>query len=230
MSEHRQWQQHLGLLIDTKDGFDIIDCSACGFRHIVPIPTDEELENIYRNEYYSIEKPMCLEGIARDLSWWNLVFQDRYEEFERLLPPGRRRLLDVGAGSGFFLQHGQQQGWDVNGIEPSKEAATHARNLGLDIYEGMLDKTSAKNLGPYDVVHLNNVMEHIPDPTEMLNICHDLLDPDGILCVGVPNDYSPFQQALHKTCGYEPWWVTTPYHINYFNLDSLHSIMERNGF
>jgi len=230
MSEHRQWQQHLGPVIDTKDGFDIIDCSFCGFRHIVPIPTVEELEKIYRNEYYSIEKPMYLESVTRDLSWWNLVFQDRYDEFERLLPPDRRRLLDVGSGPGFFLKYGQQQGWIANGIEPSRQAVAHARNLGLDIYEGLLNRTSAQALGRYDVVHLNNVMEHIPDPMEMLEVCHDLVDPGGLLCVAVPNDYSPFQQVLHKTCGFEPWWITTPHHINYFNLNSLQNIMERSGF
>ena len=230
MSDHRHWQQHLGPLIDTKDGFDIIDCSTCGFRHIVPIPTIEELEQVYRKDYYSIDKPMYLEDVTRDLSWWHLIYQDRYEEFERLLDPERRRLLDVGSGPGFFLQYGQRQGWKTRGIEPSRQAAAHARGLGLDIHEGFLDRTSSQGLGRYDVVHLNNVMEHIPSPMEMLSICNELLDPNGILCVGVPNDYSPIQQALHKACGFEPWWVATPHHINYFSLESLQNIMERSGF
>ena len=129
MPEYRQWKQHQGVVIDAKNGFDIIDCATCGFRHIVPIPTADELENIYRNDYYSTEKPLYLEGVRRDLDWWQLIYRDRFEEFERLLNPNRRRLLDVGSGPGFFLHYGQTLGWQGHGIEPSRQAAAHARSL-----------------------------------------------------------------------------------------------------
>ena len=230
MAEQRQWQNHCGVVIDSRDGFDVIECTGCGFRHIVPLPTVAELEQIYRNDYYRVEKPLYLEGTRRDLDWWHLVYSDRYQEFEELLPSNRRQLLDVGSGPGFFLQYGQERGWRVRGIEPSFQATAHARSLGLDIVAGMLDEETAPTLGRFDVVHLNNVMEHLPEPSKMLCLCYDLLEEGGLLCVVVPNDYSPFQQALRKSCGYAPWWVVPPHHLNYFNFESLQGLMKRNGF
>ena len=230
MAEERIWQQHQGPVVDTREGFEVIECRICGFRHIVPLPTAEELEQVYRNDYYRTEKPLYLEGTRRDLDWWRLVFSDRYEEFENLLPEGRRRLLDVGSGPGFFLQYGQEQGWHVRGIEPSRQAADHSREMGLEIVEGFLDKTTAPMLGHFDVVHMNNVLEHIPDPREMIDLCSHLLDPQGLLCIVVPNDYSPFQQALTAACGFSPWWVVPPHHLNYFNFESLENLLENRGF
>jgi len=230
MAEERQWQQHSGSVIARQGEFKVIDCVHCGFSHVVPLPTVDELENIYRDEYYSKEKPLYLEGTRRDLEWWKLVFQDRYDEFASHLPSTRRRLLDVGSGPGFFLQFGQDLGWQVFGIEPSRQAVAHARGLGLQIAEGMLNGESTKSLGTFDVVHMNNVLEHVPDPREMITLCRELLNPDGLLCVVVPNDFSSFQRALRDACGFEPWWVAPPHHLNYFNFDSLQKLLETSGF
>ena len=64
----------------------------------------------------------------------------------------------------------------------------------------------------------------------MVSISHDLLNPGGLLCVVVPNDYNPFQHALRTACGYEPWWLAPPHHINYFNFESLSRLLINNGF
>ena len=59
------------------------------------------------------------------------MFQrDRLESFEALLPANRRRLLDIGSGPGFFLKSAASRGWNVLGVEPSRQAAAHAKRLG----------------------------------------------------------------------------------------------------
>lgn len=226
----RRWKQHNGPVLDTVKGFDVIECEQCGFKHIVPIPTAEELDMIYRDEYYSTEKPLYLERYREDLDWWNLVYSERYNLFEDLLPPVRRRILDVGSGPGFFLLHGKERGWHTFGIEPSAQAAAHSRELGLDILEDFLSANTARSLPKFDVVHMSNVLEHIPNPREMLLLAHGLLDKDGLICVTVPNDYNPFQSVLVSTCDYRPWWVSPPHHINYFSFDSLSNLFVECGF
>ena len=230
MVETREWQNHKGFVLDSANGFEVIECETCGFKHIVPIPTQEELEAVYRQEYYAVEKPLYLERVREDLDWWNLVYSERYDTFEELLPPNRRRILDVGSGPGFFLLHGKQRGWQTLGIEPSAQAAAHSRELGLEIIEDFLTEETAKRLGTFDVVHMSEVLEHIPDPKGMVRLVQNLLTPGGLLCVVVPNDYNPFQYALRKACGYEPWWVAPPHHINYFDFDSLSHLLSSNGF
>jgi SAM-dependent methyltransferase len=226
----KEWNGHVGPVIDAKNGFDIIDCEICGYKHATPVPTEQQLEAIYRNEYYTDEKPLYIEHFKQDLDWWNIAYSDRYDTFEKMLGAGRRRLLDIGSGPGYFLLHGQQRGWDVTGIEPSRRAAEHARSLGVEVIEEFLDEALADRLGQFDVVHMSEVLEHIPDPQALLRIAHRLLKPGGVLCVVVPNDYSPFQRALRKTSDIDPWWVAPPHHLNYFDFDSIEQLLRKTDF
>ena len=67
--------------------------------------------------------------------------------------------------------------------------------LGVEVVEGFFNAETAPTLGSFDAVHLNNVLEHIPDPIELLILARECLEPGGILCVNVPNDFSPLQIA-----------------------------------
>jgi len=56
-----------------------------------------------------------------------------------------------------------------------------------------------------------------------------LLDSGGILCAGVPNDFSPFQIAARSALNTGDWWVAPPHHLNYFDFDSLGALLTRLG-
>lgn len=230
MDKTREWNGHKGVILDSRNEFDVIDCRACGFKHIVPIPTADELEEVYRHDYYSKEKPLYLKRYTEDIDWWNLVYDERYDIFEKFLPPEKRTIIDIGSGPGFFLLRGKERNWQTLGIEPSAQAAAHSRALGLEIVEQFLSDETATSLGTFDALHMSNVLEHVPDPAEMLNLCKRLLSPDGLLCIVVPNDYNPFQRALRTSCDFAPWWVAPPHHINYFDFDSLPDLLQRCGF
>jgi SAM-dependent methyltransferase len=219
-------QGHTGAVLDTVNGLTVIDCEACRFKHIVPLPTAADLEQVYGHEYYSTEKPLYIEHHVEDREWLTLVYAERYAAFERELGPARRRLLDIGSGPGFFLQHGVEHGaWTVRGLEPSSQAVAHSRGLGLDVTQGFLDAETAGRLGRFDVVHLNEVLEHLPDPRGALALVETLLDPGGLVALMVPNDYSPFQAALRDACEFEPFWVD-PHHVNYFDVRSIQQLLE----
>ena len=59
---------------------------------------------------------------------------------------------------------------------------------------------------------------------------YNKLNLGGLLCIAVPNDYSPFQTAARQTLKYKPWWVGPPQHINYFDFSSLEKILTKYGF
>ena len=98
----KKWQGHEGVVVASANGFDVIDCKTCGFKHIISIPTEEELEQTYQHDYYTQEKPLYLERYREDLEWWNMVYTQRYGILEQHLPAEHRRLLDIGSGPGFF--------------------------------------------------------------------------------------------------------------------------------
>lgn len=228
---HKEWHGHAGNIIDTKNNFDVIECKGCLFKHIVPIPTEDELKKIYEDDYYSEEKPLYIEHMKEDWEWWNMTYDDRFDSFEELLDNDKRTILDVGSGAGIFLDRGRKRGWKVTGIEPSKQAFEYSRNeLGLDIYNIFLNESTKDYFERFDLIHMSEVLEHIPDPKKLLNIAHEKLNPSGLICIVVPNDYNPFQQSLRYACGYESWWVAPPHHINYFNFSSLSGLLEYSGF
>jgi 2-polyprenyl-3-methyl-5-hydroxy-6-metoxy-1,4-benzoquinol methylase len=226
----REWQSHRGEFLDRKNGFDVINCQTCGFAHVVPLPSVEELEEVYRENYYQSEKPCYLAYAREDETWHQMSFGDRYALFEGLLRADRRRILDVGTGPGFFLATGRDRGWTAQGMEPSRQAACHARELGLDIVEGFLSRETVTRLGEYDVVHMSEVLEHVPDPAEIVRLARSVLAPSGLICISVPNDYNPFQDVLDKADGFPHWWVQPPHHLNYFNFATLSGLLERQGF
>ena len=221
---------HDGPLVTRAKGYDVIDCAVCGFRHALPLPDPAELERTYREAYYTQEKPTFLAYAGEDQDWAELAQRDRLESFERLLPSDRRRLLDIGCGPGYFLKTAKERGWRVLGIEPSRQAAAHARGLGLEVVEDFFNAQTAPGLGRFDAVHLNNVLEHVPNPLAVVGLARDLLTPGGLLCLNVPNDFTAFQESARGALCLPEWWVAPPHHLNYFDFDSLSHLVTRLGF
>lgn len=228
--EVNELKNHIGEILASSNGFDVVDCQKCGYAHINPIPTEDELEKVYKHDYYEEEKPLYLERYLEDIDWWNATYVQRYEVLEKYLPENQRNILDIGTGPGYFLLNGEKRGWKVKGIEPSIKAFKHSLSLGLDVKQGFFSKENASKLGMFNVINLGLVLEHIPDPEGMLRLINQQLFFDGIVCIIVPNDFNPFQLLLRDYLNFEPWWVAPPHHVNYFNFASLSGLLEKCGF
>lgn len=224
------WQAHEGPRVAEAKGYDIIHCAMCGFRHVVPLPDSRALDDAYRSQYYAQEKPTYLTHASEDQAWAELAQGDRLDAFERLIETPGRRLLDIGCGPGFFLKTAKARGWRVLGVEPSAQASAHARSLGVEVVEGFFNAETAEGLGQFDAIHLNNMLEHVPDPISVIVAARNLLVRGGLLCVGVPNDFSPFQITASSAPGVGEWWLAPPHHLNYFDFETLAALVNRMGF
>ena len=222
---------HRGRVIDRVGDYSIVACETCGFRHALPLPSPRDLRAAYEEAYYRDQKPTYVSRASEDAEWSNLAWEDRLQLFEDLLEyeaPQKLSVIDIGCGPGWFLKAAADRGWKTQGIEPSKQAASHARELGLAIVNAMFDETTAPQLERADVVHLNNMLEHVADPIGLLRLAISRTWPGGLICVGVPNDYNALQDAA-RAGGTKPWWLVPPHHLNYFDFASLEALMTRMG-
>jgi 2-polyprenyl-3-methyl-5-hydroxy-6-metoxy-1,4-benzoquinol methylase len=132
------------------------------------------------------------------------------------------RLLDVGAGSGILVEAASRMGIKAEGVEPSSWLSVAARTHGCRVYHGVLPHPDA--VGPYDVVTLIDVIEHVEDPLGLLKAGAALLAPDGLLAIVTP-DVSSLAARL---MGWR-WWHFRVAHIGYFNSHTLALLCQRAG-
>jgi SAM-dependent methyltransferase len=155
--------------------YDLAECNDCRTRFLLPLPTDEELNQFYSPHYYGSD-------------WYK--HEGKGRTFGRAMLPrsSKGRFLDVGCSLGFFLDGVRQtSGWQVYGVEISAEAAGFAREkLNLDVRCGNLESLDYPD-SFFDFLHVNNVLEHVKDPSGFLKECRRLLRPGGRMYLSVPN-------------------------------------------
>ena len=220
--------QHTGKKIAECGEYTIIECESCGFAHCLPIPEHSELESAYKDDYYSTVKPDYIEKAEKDRAWHELTCNSRLSVIETLT--SGRKMLEIGSGPGIFLDCARSRGWEVMGFEPSKQAWLYSTEiLGLNVRNDFFGPEAINNLFKFDAIHLGLVLEHIPNPLELISVVKACLNPGGVVCVAVPNDFNKIQDILHTERGFSKWWVAPPHHINYFNHTSLAQFLQQNG-
>lgn len=132
------------------------------------------------------------------------------------------RLLDIGAGSGMLVEQALQMGFRAEGVEPSEWLQSRAATLNLPVHLGTFPHPAAK--GPYDVITLIDVIEHVSHPVQLLRCVREALSPEGLGVVVTPDVGSVAATLL----GYK-WWHFRVAHIGYFNRGTLTTAVRRAG-
>lgn len=123
------------------------------------------------------------------------------------------RLLDFGAGWGFFLAEARNAGWDTAGVEPLPGHALYAREeLGLDVIPDVLRPDTFPSES-FDVVTSLQVFEHLDDPAAELAKIVEVLRPGGLLALEVPSIDTPLlklARGKHRHFVPDHYWFFTP--------------------
>lgn len=192
------------------------------------MPSESELQEFYKNQYYTSHKPNYVSDDRRDSAYLDIAFRDRLRVFERYT--SGRNLLDIGCGAGDFGGFAVRHGWHVTGVEPAPDAARMAGERGCEVFIGNLAEFTSQNSDQFDVVHLKNVLEHLTDPRDVLLSVRKCLKPGGLMYLEVPNDFEVMQR-LGAWLNREPHsWVCIPDHVNYFNFASLTKLVRNERF
>ncbi|MBE9041885.1 class I SAM-dependent methyltransferase [Oscillatoriales cyanobacterium LEGE 11467] len=136
--------------------------------------------------------------------------------------------FDIGAGSGILVEAALKMGYDAEGIEPSLWLQQQAQKHQLPVYAGSFPDDCFPDTKPrhrYDIVTLIDVIEHVPNPGEVVAEVAKILSEDGIVAVVTPDVGS----LAAKILGWK-WWHFRVAHIGYFNRKTLNLMMKRAGF
>jgi len=199
-----------------------------GFWEIANKPTVDELQRYYAEKYYQQAQGSYEHEYSEgELAYFRAKLEQRFAVIQRHLTEGEGgRLLDVGCGEGYALSFFREQGWTVKGIDFSS-AGVQSKNPGCmdalvtgDVFQLLQSEIALGN--SYQVVWLQNVLEHVIEPLDLLNSLRALVSPGGVAVVTVPNDCSITQQAA-LSCGHidDAFWVAPPDHLSYFDRESL---------
>ncbi len=207
-----------------KAGFRFGECERCGLLYIPEVLKD----NIHFREDFYDEAGLNEYEPLRDASV-------RGERMGRLIRHIRRvfgekkdvSILDVGCGKGWHLDYLRWKGYSsVRGIEVNASAARAARARGLAVDEGFLETRHYADAS-WDVVYMDQVVEHLEEPAALLAEVHRILKPGGFLWASVPNI-----RAWHILFRLKERHrhFDGRGHLNYYTRATLAKTLEKEGF
>jgi 2-polyprenyl-3-methyl-5-hydroxy-6-metoxy-1,4-benzoquinol methylase len=199
------------LLIDR-----LVKCRRCTFQYVNPRLRGEFIFSGYTEG----DDPTYVSQIdARERT-----FAGSLGEIERAVG-SRGRLLDIGTAAGAFVAAAKARGWEAEGCEPNRWLARWgAEHYSITIRQGSVFEQPYED-GSFDVVTLWDVIEHTLNPREMLERCHRLLKPGGVLVVNYPDIGSSIARALGRR-----WLFLTSVHLYYFDRHTMTRMLDTTGF
>lgn len=198
-------------------------CRACGLKFQHPMPTPEALAALYGDAYYEEHYPQ------RVLACQKRLFADRLDRLAGLAAGGLSPVLEVGVGRGMFLAAARDRGLACQGLDISPAAAgAIAARLGLPVHVGLLDDLAPPGDG-FGCVHMNHVLEHMPDPAAALAQAARLLRPGGVLYVEVPRQSNLLNRLSGLAAGGEFGFAYFPGHLYFFSEPALRRLLEQAG-
>jgi len=134
-------------------------------------------------------------------------------------------VLDIGCGSCVSLLEVRNLGGESWGVEADPNVRAIADHFGLNVHIGSIHDNPFPGLS-FDLIVLNQVIEHVPDPPALLKLVRDRLNPGGKVVLAFPNTGSLNRRASGRK------WINwhIPYHLHHYNSRSFSLIAEKAGY
>lgn len=217
----------------------VVRCEGCGlvFRKMAQELSQEEL-TAFMEEVGDPQKSPSVrydahyaEGDPRVALWRSFL-----DEMDRLNPGDGRRLLDIGAGRGAFLDVARKAGWEVTAVELSASNSAYIREAyAVPVFTGVMEDAGFP-ADQFDAVTMWDVIEHLKSPTTTLREVHRILKPGGLLVAYTPNHDSLIAVAsrwLHGVSSRRFPLERLLYpvvHVSFFTPRTLTRLLRKTGF
>ncbi len=207
--------------------FKIVKCAKCGLHSLNPLPTDEELMEIYGDYSFKGDRQVV------EINRIETIYPRKIRTF-RKYNQEIQSILDIGAGLGGFVCTAIKSGINrVVGIEMEKEQTELAHRIfNVNLNNTTFEEYIKSNKDKYDAVHMHHVLEHMKNPFSTLVQINRLLNPTGILLFEVPNQFFVFPTEIYIRLGlikslkpYNPF-----HHLYFFSPNVIKKIVKQAGY
>ena len=211
-------------LVSGKE-FEIWQCEQCTLRFTQNIPDEDSIGQYYKSDNY-VSHTETNKGIINRLYHLvrTLTLADKRRLIMSITQLESGKILDLGAGTGAFLQHMQSHGWQTIGLEPDEEARKKAKELHN---VNLLPPDAFMRFQPesVDVVTMWHVLEHVHHLHEYIEQLKKVIKPRGIICIAVPN-YECYDASVYKN-----FWAAydVPRHLYHFSEEAMFQLVEKHG-
>lgn len=208
-----------------KEKFQIQECDSCNLWFTNPRPSDEEIGAYYESEDYvshTDKKESLVDKVYHIVR--GFAVKKKVALVNKYAQSGR--LLDYGAGTGFFLSKAKDSNWNVMGLEPSEVARENAKTThGLDL-NSPFGYNWKQIEGSLNCITLWHVMEHLTDLKGDFKNFTNSLQKGGNLIIAVPNHES------HDADVYRNDWAAldVPLHLYHFAKSNVKDLADQFGF
>lgn len=199
----------------------IVSCQICGTNWTF-LGEEVDGDSLYFDEVYALVD-------NRKSIFERIIFLEAEKVLEkaRKINPKANSLLDFGSGKGHFLAVAKTKGWNGLGIETAQERAKFAKEkydvkVHSELYEG-----GKIEVGNFDLITLNHVLEHLPEPLELIkSLLEENLSPDGLVYIEVPRADSWQAQIAGEN------WIhlDIPRHLTHWTETGLREQMSKIGY
>lgn len=211
--------------------FSFVKCIDCSLIYLNPKPKLEDFKIIYSEDYYSLTEAKGARRYSLLVQKvWDILERNRLNLLWRLLGKNKKKILDIGCGSGRLLKLLKGYGWrewELVGVE-----AGLSNNFNIDetkkmtIYKGFFEDVEFKE-APFDLIVAQQVIEHAYNPAFMLEkICKNLI-PGGYVIFDTP-DFDSIDRMLFS----RSYWggYHFPRHMTLFTSTSFSKFAKSLGF
>ena len=202
----------------TQEIFTISKCSKCGFLFTNPRPNKTDIDRYYESEDY-ISHTNTRKGFFNKIYHLikGIALRQKIGLINSLIPPGKK-ILDIGCGTGSFLNAIRENGWESIGMEPNKRARDEAKNYGLEVFEEINQEKFVNN--SFSIITMWHVLEHVHDLNKRVKEIYNLLADKGFALIALPNHTS------YDSKHYNESWAAydVPRHLYHFSPENVKTL------